>query len=201
MKSWCVVIAALAVLPAAAQVLTTAETTNDGEAIMPTENRSFVDGVQLNVAYLQYIRGLTKSFDLYLSVGETQFFRESQAFAGVGGNWHIARVKKVDMSIFNVATVPLSRRREASVVLLDSAFLVSRELTKTISLYTGVNGLIPIGKSGRGFFTPTKKKLNFPLGLSVQRGNWIFFSEIDLGRSLTSVGGAPAYITQQPPSN
>ncbi len=173
---------------AGAQVLTTAETLGKGrQAVMFSENRLFVGGDKLNIAYVQYVRGLTKRFDLYVSLGETRIFGENQAWLGLGGNLNLFRVEKVNVSIFNIFSVPVHRRSEASTVLLNSAIVVSRNITERFALYSGVNSLWPIGAKERGLFTPATKKINVPLGTAVFLGKWGIFAESDLGR-LKAVG-------------
>jgi hypothetical protein len=170
------------------QVLTTAETGGkNNQAVMLSENRIFVDGIQLNIAYAEYVRGLTKRFDLYASIGNTTIFGENQAWIGIGGNLHLFRVEKVDVSFFNVGSVPVQRPKNASTVLLNSAIVVSRGLTKSITAYSGVNGLFPIGAKERGFFTPTTKKLNVPVGAAISHKKWLIFIEADIGH-LSSAG-------------
>lgn len=64
---------------APAQVLTTAETLGRGsQAVMLSENHLFVDGVDLNIAYAQYVRGMSKRFDLYVSFGTTNIQGQNQ---------------------------------------------------------------------------------------------------------------------------
>lgn len=170
------------------QVLTTGQTLGkNNQVLMMSENRLFVDGVDLNIAYAQYARGLNKRFDFYGSVGETSIFGRNQTWLGAGGNLHLFTAKKMDASFFNVASTPLNRPREASMVLLNSALVVSRPVTQLLTLYTGLNGLFPIGARARGIFTPTTNKMNVPIGLNVSGKKWGLFVEGDIGR-LKSVG-------------
>jgi hypothetical protein len=171
-----------------AQVLTTAETlSKDKEAVMFSENRLFVGGDELNIVYIQYIRGLTTRFDFYASLGGTQIFGENQAWVGVGGNLRLFRMGKVNVSSFNILSVPVHRRSEASTVLLNSAIVMSRNITERFALYSGVNSLWPIGAKERGLFTPPTKKINVPLGTAISLGKWTVFTEADIGR-LKAVG-------------
>lgn len=175
-----------------AQVLTTAETSGKGkQSVLFSENRLFVDGVQLNIVYLQYVRGINNKFDFYASVGGTRIFGENQAWLGVGGNVHLFRAKRLDVCLFNVASVPLHRRRDSSTVLLNSALVVSQSFEK-FSLYSGVNSLIPIGVAARGLFTPPEKKINVPFGVFIPRGRWGIFTETDIGH-LKAVGVGVSY--------
>lgn len=167
-----------------AQVLTTGDTLGKNkQALLGSENHLFVDGVRLNIAYGQYVRGLTDRFDLYLSAGGTNIFRSNQAWIAVGGNLHLFRVEKFSVSLFNNCSLPLNRVKESSTVLLNSAVVVSRSMTKSITLYSGINGLFPIGARSRGVFTPTSRQLNVPAGLAYTRGKWTLFIEGDIGHT------------------
>jgi hypothetical protein len=171
-----------------AQILTTGETLGKNrQAIMFSGNWLFVDSDKLNIAYLQYIRGLNERFDFYLSAGGTRIYRENQEWVGIGGNLRLFRVEKVNVSGFNIFSVPVHRRSEASTVLLNSAIVVSRNITERVALYSGINSLWPIGARERGVFTPPTKKINVPLGIGVFWGRWGIFTEGDFGR-LKGVG-------------
>ena len=180
----------LVVLPAVAtaQVLTTAQTIGKGsQALMVTENRIYVGGDELNIAYLQYVRGFHPRFDLYASFGGTRIFREDQIWVGLGGNLNVFHSKHADVSLFNVFSTSAHRRHDSSTVLLNSAIVVSHNVNKTLSLYSGMNGLFPIGAKERGLFTPPTKKLNVPIGAGIFRGKWSLFAEVDIG-SLKALG-------------
>jgi hypothetical protein len=178
---------------ATAQVLTTASTVGKGTTVaMLSENHLFVDGTDLNIGYAQYIHGVTKTFDFYASVGTTNFAGENQEWVGAGGNLHLFQAAKFDVSLYSVVSVPVNRRNEASTVLLNSAVVVSREINKTLTLYSGGNGLFPIGAKERGFFTPTTRKLNVPAGAAISHGKWVLFFEGDIGR-LKAVGVGVGY--------
>ncbi len=165
-----------------AQVLTTGETLGRGaQAVMLSENHLFVDGVDLNNGYLQYVRGLSGRFDLYVSVGTTHLMRRDQEWVGAGGNLHLFRVRKFAVSWYNVCSLPVNHTTEASTVLLNSALVVSREVNKTITLYSGVNSLLPIGARDRGFFTPMQREFNVPVGAAIFHGKWAVFLEGDIG--------------------
>lgn len=164
------------------QVLTTAETLGKGkQAAFVSENRLYVDDVLLNIAYAQYIRGLTPNFDLYISAGDTRISQRDQPFVGLGGNLHLFKVKEFNVSSFNMFFTGLSERKESASVLLNSGVIVSRNITKKLCLYSGTNSLWPIGANDRGLFTPPTKKINFPIGGTITMGSWALFLEADVG--------------------
>ena len=99
-----------------AQVLTIGETLGKGKSGLLISDNVVVpgDGIpNLNIAYVLFAKGLSDRFDLYLSAGGTRTEGATQGFAGGGGNLRLARVKKVTMSLFGVASVALNRRDEA----------------------------------------------------------------------------------------
>jgi hypothetical protein len=178
------VIAIIAILPltATAQALTTAETLGEGaQAVALSENHLFVDGVELNVAYVQYVRGLTSYFDLYGSLGVTGIFGEQQKYVALGGNLHLVKLGGLNFSLFNVCAKPIERCDEASTVLLNSAIVVSYGVNDNLWLYSGANGLFPIGNRDRGLFTPLQNEFNVPVGVGILIGKLNIFAEGDIG--------------------
>ena len=166
-----------------AQVLTTAETLGKGKQVgFASENRLYVDGFMLNIAYAQYIRGLTNSLDLYLSIGDTRTSQQDQGFVGAGFNYHLFKVEKISVSSFNILSTGVNSRKDSSTVLLDSAIIASRNINKTLGVYSGINSLWPIGARERGLFTPPDKKINVPIGLTISHDAWTIFFEYDIGR-------------------
>jgi len=167
-----------------AQVLATAETLGKGtSAVLFTDNVIVPgDGIpNLNIAYGQYARGVHNRADLYVSFGETTTEGSTQVWIGGGGNVRLARIRKVSVSLFGIATVPLSRRDEACLVLLNPAVIVSTPVTKSLAVYSGVNSLVPIGERARGIFTPPSSKVNAPIGASYAIGAWGVWGEADFG--------------------
>lgn len=192
-KRWMIVIAtaaiALCAAPAQAQVLTTAETLGTGkQVVLISENHLFVDNVDLNIVYVQYVRGLTSRVDAYLSLGTTRIFGDNQAWVGIGVNANILKWRGYGVSAFGVASIPLHKRDQASTVLLTPALIVSKSLHEGgVAVYSGVNSVIPIGARERGVFTPSTYKVNVPIGLVVPISDWAVFAEADIGR-LKAVG-------------
>ena len=186
-------LALLASAPSAqAQVLTTGQTLGKGNQLaMVSESRLAVDSVTLNIPYVMYARGLSKEFDLYILLGDTSIFGENQVFAGVGGNLHLFKVGKLDISTLNVVSAGLHRRHESSSVLLNDALIASYAFNARFSLYSGVNALVPVGARERGLFTPPTYKVNVPIGaaFTFKQGKWSLFVEQDIGRlKATGIG-------------
>ena len=189
-----------------AQVLSTAETLGKGTSAVLFSDNVIVPGEgidDLNIAYGQYARGLHARFDLYLSSGATTTEGLTQVWIGGGGNVRLARIRKVSVSLFTIATVPLTHRDDACLVLLNPALIVSAPLGAKVSIYSGVNSLVPIGdpkQSGSGgrrtsvaIFTPPSAKVNAPIGATYAIGHWGLWGEADFG-TLRAFGAAVTYV-------
>ena len=177
---------------AGGQVLSTAETLGKGKSAVLASDNVIVPGADisnLNIAYGQFARGLNDRFDLYLSAGATTTDGSTQAWIGGGGNVRLARVRKISVSLFSVATVPLTRRDQACQVLLNPALIVSAPLGSKLSVYSGVNSLVPIGDRARGIFTPPSTKVMAPIGATYAIGPWGLWAEADFG-TLRAFGAA-----------
>lgn len=167
-----------------AQVLTVGDTLGkDKSGVLLSDNVIYPgDGIpSLNIAYAMFARGVSKRFDLYLSAGETRTEGMTQAWLGGGGNLHLLTAGKVSLSLFNVASVPLNRRSEASDVLMNSAIVASVPVGPRLMVYSGVNSLIPIGHRARGIFTPPDTRVNVPIGATYALGPWGLWAEGDIG--------------------
>ena len=178
-----------------AQVLTTADTLGKGtQGTLVSDNRIFVDGARLHIIAGQYVRGLASRLDLYLVATDTRTDDEAgmavldQFSLGVGANCTLARWSGFSVSLFGIVSVPVTRRDQASDVLVNPALVVSRTIVKDrLALYGGVNALVPVGHRSRGWFTPPDTKVNAPAGALVMLGKWGIFGEVDIG-PLTAVG-------------
>jgi len=169
---------------AGAQVLSTADTLGAGKSAVLVADNVIVpgDGIDnLNVAFGQYARGLHDRFDLYLAAGATTTEGSTQAWIGGGGNLRLVRIRKVAISLFGLASVPVNHRDEACLVLLNPALIVSAPLGAKAAIYSGVNALVPIGERARGIFTPPSTKINAPLGATYTLGAWGLWGEADIG--------------------
>jgi hypothetical protein len=176
--------------PLRAQVLTIGETLGKGKNGVLVSDNVIVPGddiPNLNIAYVEYARGLSERFDLYVSAGATTTDGATQGWAGGGGNLRLARIGKAALSFFTVASVPLNHRDEACQVLWNPALVISAPASKSLTLYTGVNSLIPIGDRARGIFTPPSNKVNVPIGATYAFGAWGLWGEGDFG-TLNAVG-------------
>jgi hypothetical protein len=186
----CAAVLLLLAAAADAQVLSTAETLGKGKSGLLLSDNLIVPGdniAHLNIAYAEFARGLSDRFDLYLAAGETTTEGSTQTWIGGGGNLRLARIGKLSLSLFNVASVPLNRRGEASLVLWNPALIASAPLTAKLAVYSGVNALVPIGERERGYFTPPSNKVNVPIGATVALGAWGVWGEADFG-TLNTVG-------------
>jgi len=175
---------------AQAQVLSIGETLGKGKSGLLLTDNAIVPGEgipNLNIFYGEFARGLSDRFDLYLSFGETTTDGETQVWTGGGGNLRLARAGKVTFSLFTVASVALTRRDEACQVLWNPALIASVPVGKQLTVYSGVNGLIPIGDRERGIFTPPSTKVNVPIGATYAIGPWGLWGEVDVG-NLQAVG-------------
>jgi len=182
--------ALLASASAQAQVLTIGETLGKGKNGLLVTDNVIVPGdaiPDLNIFYGEYAHGLNARFDLYVSAGETTTDGSTQAWLGGGGNTRLARAGKVTFSLFTVGTIALNRRDEACRLLFNPALVASVPASRALTLYTGVNSLIPIGNRARGVFTPPSTKVNVPIGATVAFGAWGIWGEVDVG-NLTAVG-------------
>jgi len=175
---------------AQAQVLSIGETLGRGKSGLLLTDNAIVPGEgipNLNIFYGEFARGLGDRFDLYLSFGETTTDGETQVWTGGGGNLRLARARKVTFSLFTVASVALTRRDEACQVLWNPALIASTPVARQLTVYSGVNGLIPIGDRERGIFTPPSAKVNVPIGATYAIGPWGLWGEVDVG-NLQAVG-------------
>jgi hypothetical protein len=175
---------------AQAQVLSIGETLGKGRSGLLLTDNAIVPGEgipNLNIFYGEFARGLSDRFDLYLAFGETTTDGETQVWTGGGGNLRLARARKVTLSLFTVASVALTRRDEACQVLWNPALIASTPVAKQLTVYSGVNSLIPIGDRERGIFTPPSTKVNVPIGATYAIGPWGLWGEVDVG-NLQAVG-------------
>lgn len=178
------ILACLASRVAGAQVLTIGETLGRGKSGLLLSDNILVPGEgipNLNIAYGLWAEGLSDRFDLYLSAGGTTTEGATQGWVGGGGNLRLTRIERAAVSLFSLASVALNRRDEACQVLLNPALVVSVPLGAKLTVYSGLNSLIPLGDRARGIFTPPSVKVNVPIGATYALGAWGFWGEADLG--------------------
>lgn len=180
---------------ASAQVLVTGETGGKGgRAVFLSANGLFPEGLELFNVYGQLAYGLTNNLDGMVVYGNISALGETQHYVGFGWNMTLIRRSQafVDVSFFNVTTMPLHRRGEASTVLTTPALVVSRPITvggRSLGLYTGLNATVPIGQVKGKLFTPPETLWNVPIGVSTTfAGNWSLYVETDIGPNLKTVG-------------
>ena len=173
-----------------AQVLTIGETLGKGKSGLLLSDNVVVPGSgipNLNIAYALWAKGLSERFDLYLSAGETTTDGATQGWLGGGGNLRLTKAKKVTLSLYSVASVALNRRDQACQVLFNPALVASVPLGPKVVVYSGLNGLVPIGDRTRGIFTPPSVKTNVPIGATYAMGRWGLWGEGDFG-NLRAIG-------------
>lgn len=180
-------------ISAHAQVLITGETGGkNGKALLISANALMPEGLNLFNAYVQFGYGLTSRFDGFVSYGNISALGQTQHYFGVGGNLNLFKRNQekgwADISWFNVVSIPLHRRKEASTILLNTAVVVSRPVGK-ITVYSGLNFLIPLGAVRDKLFTPPEIFINVPVGASFTLSKrWIFYGEYDAGTNLKTAG-------------
>jgi hypothetical protein len=180
----CTAFILMAAAGADAQILTIGETLGKGKSGLLLSDNVIVPGegiANLNIAYAELARGLSERFDLYLSAGETTSEGATQTWIGGGGDLRLARLRKLTLALFTVAAVPISRRDQACRVLLNPALVASVPLNAKLTVYSGVNALVPIGDRARGIFTPPSAKVNVPVGATYAIGPWGVWGEADFG--------------------
>ena len=169
---------------ARAQVLTIGETLGKGKNGVLVSDNVLVPGEDvpnLNNAFVQYARGLSERFDLYLAVGRTSTEGTAQAWVGAGGTLRLLRIRKASVSFFTLGSVPVNRREQACRLLWNPALVISAPVGKALVVYSGVNSLVPIGDRARGIFTPPSAKVNVPIGATYAFGPWGVWAEADVG--------------------
>lgn len=189
------ILSALFSAKASAQVLATAETGGKGnQAVFFSANGLYPEGLTLFNAYGQYVYGLTDRVDVMAAYGNISALGENQNYIGFGWNAVVLRRKQafVDVSFFNVITVPLSKRSQSSTVLMNPALVVSRPIEvagKPMTFYSGVNFTVPVGSVKDKLFTPPETLVNVPIGVSVPLSSkWILCLEADPGTNLKALG-------------
>lgn len=174
-----------------AQVLATGETGGkDSKAVFFTANGLFPEGLRLFNTYGQYVYGATNNLDLMFTYGNISALGRTQHYGGVGWNMNFLKRDKafVDISFFNVVTVPFNKTGEASTILMTPAVVVSRPVGKA-TLYGGLSSIVPVGKVKDKLFTPPETFFSVPMGFSAKLSeNWIVCVEFDAGTNLKSTG-------------
>ena len=180
---------------ASAQVLTTGETGGKGnQAILFSVNGIFPEGLKLFNIYGQYIYGVSDRLDVGPIYGNISALGSTQHYAGFG--WNLALIHRsqafVDVSFFGAATFPLNNRSEASTVLTAPSLVVSRPVTlngKSVTLYSGITTLVPIGQTEDTLFTPPDVVWSIPIGFSTAVADgWSLYAEVDVHQVFKAVG-------------
>ena len=182
-------------LVVSAQVLATGETGGKGnQAVLVSSNGILPEGLQLLNLYGQYVYGVTDWLDVGPIYGNISALSRTQHYIGLGWNMNLLHRDQVfvDVSFFGVVTTPLNKRDEASTVFAAPALVISRPVKlagRSVSLYTGVNTNVPLGRVSDKLFTPPDAVWNVPVGFSTAVSDgWLFFVETDVRTRVEAVG-------------
>jgi hypothetical protein len=185
---------------ASGQVLLTGEPGGTGaQGVTVTGNvispRGFTD---LANFWGQYGYGLTDRVDVFAAYGAIRVFDETQHYVGIGSNVGILRrgAHGLDVSVFSNLSLPLTRRDEASSVVVTIAVIASRPVTLgslRITTYGGFESLAPVGDRARGVFTPVETLHAGILGVAIPlQKAWTGYVEYNPGPNLRSAGAGIA---------
>lgn len=187
---------------ASAQVLVTAETGGaDGQAVMASANLiTPKDFGTLANFWAQYSYGLADRLDVFAAYGNISVFGDTQHYVGVGSNVGILRRGRhgLDVSFFNNASVPVTRRHQAATVLVTLAVVGSHPVTLgsvVVTPYGGFNTLMPIGQRALGVFTPVETLHTGIAGIAIPLGRtWSAYAEYNPGPHLRSGGVGVVWV-------
>ena len=197
-----VISALLVTAPAAGQVLVTGETGGaGGQAVMVSANRLTPNdyGTLTNI-WAQYGYGLSDRVDVFAAYGNISVFGGTQHYLSAGSNIGILRRARhgLDVSFFDSASVPLTRRGKASIVLVNFALVASHPVTigsTAITPYGGFNTLLPIGERARGVFTPIETLHTAIVGVTIPIGTaWSTYAEYNPGPGIRCGGAGILYV-------
>ena len=181
---------------AGGQVLLTGETGGSGsQAVAAAVNLiSVKDFSTLTNVWAQYGYGLTDRVDLFAAYGNISVFGETQHYVSVGSNLGMLQRRRhgLDVSLYNNASIPLTRRNEAAAILVTLALVASRPVTLgslVVTPYGGLEAVVPVGDRARGVFTPVETLYAGIAGVAVPvHKNWTVFAEYNPGPTLRSGG-------------
>ena len=188
--------------PAGGQVLITGETGGSGgQAVMITANLLAPNdfGTLANF-WAQYGYGLADRVDVFAVYGNISVFGDTQHYLGAGSNISILRRARhgLDLSFFNNASVPVTRRDQAATVLATLALVASHPVTfgsAVITPYGGFNTLMPIGHRARGVFTPVETLHTGIAGVAIALGKtWSAYAEYNPGPGIRCGGVGVLYV-------
>jgi hypothetical protein len=182
------------------QVLLTGETGGSGaQGVVATGNVISPKGfANLANVWAQYGYGLTERIDLFASYGAMRVFQTTQHYVSVGSNLGILRRARhgLDVSLYGSLSTPLTRRQEASTLLVTVAVLASRPIRMgafSLTPYVGLEGVAPVGARARGVFTSPETLYAGIVGAAIPlRKNWTAYVEYNPGPNLRSAGAGVA---------
>ena len=184
------------------QVLVTGETGGSGgQAVMITANLlAPKDFGTLANFWAQYGYGLADRVDVFAAYGNISVFGDTQHYLGAGSNIGILRRGQhgLDLSFFNNASVPVTRRDQAATVLITLALVASHPMTfgsVVITPYGGFNTFLPIGQRARGVFTPVETLHTGIAGVAIPIGKtWSAYAEYNPGPGIRCGGIGLLYV-------
>lgn len=149
--------------------------------------------------WVQYGHGISNRVDAFVSYGNITVFGRSQSYAAISSSVGLLRRSRIgaDVALYNSASLPINHRKQASLVLLASALLVSRPVRvggHTVTPYCGISRLTPIGRALDPIFTPPSGVYNGVAGVSVPLGKVTFFFEYNPGNIQRSGGIGVLYV-------
>lgn len=184
------------------QVLVTGETGGSGgQAVVVAANLlAPKDFDTLANFWAQYGYGLADRVDVFAAYGNISVFGETQHYVGVGSNIAILRRARqhLDLSFFNNASLPVTRRNQAATVLVTLALVASRPVkvgSTVLTPYGGFNTLLPVGQRAAGVFTPVETLHTGIIGVAVPVNRaWSAYAEYNPGPHLQCAGVGVAYV-------
>lgn len=181
-----VIVMLFAVFCASAQVLNIADTLGKGKVGVFTGTSALLvrDFTTINWSFAEAIYGVSDRVDVYAGVSTTTLLGQTQAAPVVGANINILKSKVVNISLFNILSIPAHRRNESSKVAWFTSVIASRAIqTGEYSwyAYTGYSAYVPLGNRANTLFTPPGPVHNVPLGVALPAGRWMIFAEYNLG--------------------
>jgi hypothetical protein len=178
------------------QILLTAETGGSGsQAVAIAANRiSPRDFGTLANLWAQYGYGLADRVDVFALYGNIAVFGDTQHYVGIGSNISLIHRGRhgVDVSLADNLSLPITRRDQASTVLLTVALVASRPITVrslVLTPYGGFSALVPLGQRAAGIFTPVETTRTGIAGIGIPLRKTVFtYLEYNLGPNLRSGG-------------
>jgi hypothetical protein len=172
-----------------AQIQSTAEVLGKGKSALFASFNAYTakDSDTATTTILQYWHGVTDRVDVFAGTNFTSISGEKQIGANAGANINLVKTRAVSVSAFNMLSVPLNRRSDASAATWFAAAIASHDF-HVVAVYGGYSATIPVGHISGRLFTSADVIHNFPVGIAIPRGKWAAYVEYNFGRK-TQLGG------------